>query len=284
MKTYSSIPANERYQLKPCPLCNASSLKSHYRIDHAIYHRCGNCGLVQQNPQPVLEDLLERYDGDYFEYETANEEAFYQLMLQGLNDIDFWDEDEKLKEIGGFLDVGCATGRLLLRMKKEGWDAEGIEVCKGSAQFASDRGGFSVHTRPLEELGLSADKFAVVHASHLIEHLVDPGTFCREVYRVLSPGGLFILTTPNIEGFQSHLFKDKWRSAIPDHLFLFGKQTLGKMLCDSGFKVEVVKTWGGLAKGAGPVWLKKILDRMAKPLNIGDVMIYAVRKPLLKES
>jgi len=284
VKTYSSIPANERSQLKPCPLCNENSLVFHYEIDHAVYHRCVTCNLIQQNPQPVLEDLLDRYDGDYFDYEIANEESFYGLMLQGLDDVSFWDEADNLKKKGSFLDVGCATGRLLLRMKKEGWEPEGIEVCKSSAQFASSRGGFPVHLRPLEELNLPSNKFSVVHASHLIEHLVDPGAFCDEVFRILSPGGLFILTTPNIEGLQSRLFQSRWRSAIPDHLFLFGKRTLTKMLTNAGFEIGTVKTWGGLAKGAGPRWIKIFLDKMVKPLNWGDVMIIAVRKPIAKES
>ena len=279
MKTYSSLPGRERTQSFPCVLCGEVFFDRAFAIEHAEYYRCRGCGLVFQHPQPVAEDLLRRYGKEYFAYERANEETFFQLMLKGLDDLAFWEEEEDLKKRGGFLDIGCATGHLLLHISRRGWKVEGVEICRDAAEYGSNRGGFPVHTRPLEELALKGNSFSVIHASHLIEHLNDPASFCREVYRLLLPGGKLYLTTPNIEGFQARIFKERWRSAIPDHLFLFGKKTLGRLVREGGFQVEGCKTWGGLAQGLGPAWLKKVMDRAAKSLGWGDVMILGGRKP-----
>lgn len=278
MKTYSSLPGKERVRSLPCALCQGTSFAQVFSIPYAEYCRCRGCGLVFQHPQPLEEDLLKRYGGEYFSYEADKEEPFFQLMLKGLDDLAFWKEEEGLRKRGGFLDVGCATGRLLLHMARRGWDVEGVEVCGEAAEFASHRGGFPVHTRPLAKLALRENSFSVIHASHLIEHLNDPVSFCREVHRLLLPGGMFYLTTPNIEGLQARIFREKWRSAIPDHLFLFGKKTLIRLLKEGGFRVEGCKTWGGLAAGMGPKWLKRGMDRMAKALGWGDVMILGGRK------
>lgn len=59
------------------------------------------------------------------------------------------------------------------------------------------------------EMPLADALFDVVISFETIEHLPDPFKFLREVKRVLKPGGLFIVSTPNkgvfIEGNQFHL-------------------------------------------------------------------------------
>jgi SAM-dependent methyltransferase len=130
----------------------------------------------------------------------------------------------------------------------------------------------------LEENNFSQGYFDVVHASHLIEHLNNPHLFLNEAFRVLADDGRLFITTPNISGFQARLTGGRWRSAIFDHLYLFSKQTLVSLLNDSGFEVEGISTWGGLAAGLAPPWLKKAADFLAKRLGCGDVMIVRAKK------
>ena len=65
----------------------------------------------------------------------------------------------------------------------------------------------------------------------------------------------------------------RWRSAIRDHLYLFSARTLRAVLEDEGFSVEYVGTWGGWPAGMRPVRLKRPMDRLAKRLGLGDVMV-----------
>lgn len=82
-----------------------------------------------------------------------------------------------------------------------------------------------------------------------------------------------LITTPNINGLQARLFGSRWRSAIADHLTLFTKRTLARMLRQTGFRVVRIVTWGGLAVGTAPPLLKRAADRLAKRWGFGDVML-----------
>jgi 2-polyprenyl-3-methyl-5-hydroxy-6-metoxy-1,4-benzoquinol methylase len=229
------------------------------------------------NPQPLSEEVGRRYGtghgADYLAYELKNEKPFLELQLMALDDAGFWE----LKP-GKVLDIGCATGALLSELKKRAWDTTGVEICKEEAAYAQKERSLDVRNLPLEENHFDPEGFDVVLASHLIEHLNDPGALVKEVSRILKPGGCFIITTPNISGFQAKIFKDNWRSAIFDHLYLFSIKTLSRLLRQNGFKIEKVKTWGGLAAGTAPGPIKLMADKTAKRFGFGDVMLIGALK------
>jgi 2-polyprenyl-3-methyl-5-hydroxy-6-metoxy-1,4-benzoquinol methylase len=223
------------------------------------------------NPQPVKGEVERRYGGSYLAYELANEKAFLDLQLLSLADSGF-SEIEK----GGakrLLDVGCATGTLLGELSRRGWECTGAEISPEQAAYAREERGLDVRPLALEACAFEDASFDVALASHLIEHLNDPASFAAELARVLAPGGHIFITTPNIDGFQARLFREKWRSAIFDHLYLFSARTLAALLEKNGFLIEKVVTWGGLAAGSAPAFLKRCVDKMAKRFGFGDVMM-----------
>ncbi|MDR1277289.1 MAG: class I SAM-dependent methyltransferase, partial [Treponema sp.] len=78
----------------------------------------------------------------------------------------------------------------------------------------------------------------------------------------------------------ARLFRSRWRSAIFDHLYLFSIKTLSALLGETGFRVEKVVTWGGLAAGSSPALIKTLADRGAKRFGFGDVMLIRAAKKL----
>jgi SAM-dependent methyltransferase len=238
---------------------------------------------VQINPQPLERAVSNRYQDaygeEYLRYELANEAAFLRLQELALGDADFPALEEALKKRGRprALDVGCATGALLARLRDRGWDVTGVEISP-AGEYARRERALDVKSLPLEKNHFPSGSFDVVLASHLIEHLTDPAGFVREVYRICAPGGCFMVTTPNISGFQARLFRGRWRSAIFDHLYLFSTKTLSRLLRANGFWVEKPVTWGGLAAGSAPALIKNLADRMAKQFGFGDVMLLRGRK------
>lgn len=280
VKTFSRTPApGESSRIIPCPVCGGLEFRPRWTLGSSRFVSCRSCSLVLQNPRPLSGDLAARYDEEYFQYEIANEDAFLNLMLQGLNDADFFKHIvPSLPRPLSILDTGCATGRLLAFFKEKGWETAGAELCQASAEYGNRRHGVNIRPVSLEDAAFPAREFSVVHASHLIEHVFDPAGFTAEVFRVLKPGGIFICVTPAIDGFQARLFREKWRSLIEDHVTLFSRKTLGRLLVQEGFTIEKMCSWGGLAAGSAPAFIKKPVDVLAKKWNFGDVILMAARK------
>ncbi len=271
---------SERTDEVSCVVCGSVSDRPYWDCGGFRFVRCAACGHVYQNPQPVFDDLQNRYQDDYFDYELENDASFLDLMLRGLGDIDFDALTESLPRPRRFLDVGCATGALLQHLRTEDWQVEGVEICVPAAEYGRTVRNVDIHVGTLDRIEFAQGLFDVVHFSHVIEHVPDPRQFLRDVWQVMKPGGYTIIVTPNTSGFQAKLFGARWRSAIADHLNLFSTKNLKRIVLESGFDVLTHRTWGGIAQGMAPRWIKHPADRLAKPLGFGDVVLVLAQKRL----
>jgi SAM-dependent methyltransferase len=289
VKTYSTSPprgiSKPQARIVPCALCGSLEFGRLWRFPGFAFVRCLRCGLIQQNPQPPIKEVLERYAEEYCAYEEKNEEQFLALMLLALKDVRFELEARKHfrrarseKRAPRFLDVGCATGLLVARLRLLGWDASGVEIDARSAELGSTRRDASIFVGTLESARFPDASFDTVYSSHCIEHLNDPKGWLEEIHRILVPGGSFVCVTPNSSSLQRCLLGASWRSAIYDHLYLFSKKTLFRLAKERNFTLVRNGTWGGLAKGLAPSAVKYSLDHLAKKTGIGDVLVALFRK------
>jgi SAM-dependent methyltransferase len=291
IKTFATLPTPEPRRLVPCCLCGAAgapeSFAPAWDCGQFSFVRCRSCGLVQQNPQSEPGAVAARYDGEYLRYEEEHQYAYRDLELLALRDIGLEAAAAPLfasaraeGRAPRALDVGCATGALLAALRDKGWEPQGVEISEAQARYGESRHGLPIFAGTLEDARFPSSSFELVHASHLIEHLNDPASFLDEVARVLAPGGLLALTTPNADGFQARLLGARWRSAIYDHLYLFSLRTLRALLESKGFELKRKVSWGGWAAGLRPAFIKKPMDSLAKACGWGDVMAILAQRAL----
>lgn len=224
---------------------------------------------------PIESAVLGRYDKAYLEYETENHFKYRSIAMQslaeaGLDPKDAISGDGRQKSI---LEIGCATGALLSLFKDAGWKSRGIEISPEMSGYARRIFGLDVFTGRLEDAAFEPCHFDAIVASHIIEHINRPLEFLQNSKKLLLRHGAFYIITPNADSLQASLYRQNWRSAIRDHLFLFSRATLKAMLGKAGFRVDYFGSWGGWPKDMKPGFLKKPLDKMAKSLGWGDVMI-----------
>jgi ubiquinone/menaquinone biosynthesis C-methylase UbiE len=102
------------------------------------------------------------------------------------------------------LDVGAGTGGLI-RLMRERFKAESA-ACDYTDQLMKLPGQrvdiANLNTQPLP---YTANSFDLVTATEVIEHLEHYRETLREFFRVLEPGGMCVLTTPNILNLNSRL-------------------------------------------------------------------------------
>ncbi len=100
------------------------------------------------------------------------------------------------------LDLGCGRGEWLELLRQEGVAARGVDLNEGMLSSARQLGLEVQHDDALAALRATADDSQlVVSAFHFVEHI--PFDLLREMVqqalRVLVPGGLLIMETPNPE-------------------------------------------------------------------------------------
>ena len=109
---------------------------------------------------------------------------------------------------------------------------------------------------PIEEVNL--DEISVITNFELLEHLFWPRDFLHACHRALPEGGLLILTTPNIKGFDLLVLGGLSDNiGGPNHLNYFHPESLGHLLQRCGFEVIEVVTPGKLD---AELVRKKIID------------------------
>lgn len=108
-------------------------------------------------------------------------------------------------EILKMLDVGCSDGRSTLSVVRDLKNVEiyGLEVVperveKAIASGVQARVGKADETFPFDDAS-----FDVVTANQVIEHLNSQDKFVAEVYRVLKPGGVFLVCTPSLSSWHN---------------------------------------------------------------------------------
>jgi len=157
-----------------------------------------------------------------------------------------------------------------------------VEVCVPAAEYGREHRAVPIAVGTLESAHLGdspgGGRYGAFHASHVIEHVPDPRAFLEGAHQRLVDGGYLVIVTPNTAGLQARLFGARWRSAIADHVNLFSKRNLLRLIRECGFDPVATQTWGGLGIGTAPGWLKRPVDRCAKACGFGDVVLVLARR------
>ena len=123
---------------------------------------------------------------------------------------------------GRVLEVGCGLGHLLAR-RSDRYTVYGSDINAWALEQArrnAPQGDF----RLLSAEDLSAyenEFFQVVIAKHVVEHLPQPAKALAEMSRILAPGGLLLLATPNFASpMRAHKGADWVGYRDPTHISL----------------------------------------------------------------
>ena len=97
---------------------------------------------------------------------------------------------------GRAIDLGCGTGYGTAELAAAGWRVVGMDRV---APAGRARGSSASFVRgDLEKLPFAAHSFDTVTSFQVIEHLADPRAYLEQIARVLAPGGMLLLSTPNL--------------------------------------------------------------------------------------
>jgi 2-polyprenyl-3-methyl-5-hydroxy-6-metoxy-1,4-benzoquinol methylase len=102
------------------------------------------------------------------------------------------------------IDLGAGSGLLATRMKALGWDVMGAD--KNASGFEAK---LPFQEVDLNDRGFSKQlgegHFSMVTAVEVIEHVEAPINLLRNARRLLKPGGLAVITTPNVDSVSARM-------------------------------------------------------------------------------
>jgi biotin carboxylase/2-polyprenyl-3-methyl-5-hydroxy-6-metoxy-1,4-benzoquinol methylase len=220
---------------RKCPLCgndNFSTLKINEPIEKVGHNViCNECGLIYHNPVMTTDDMAEYYTSafseEYHESETMQKttaETRFTLLKKYVDTA----------EISPVLEIGCAYGDFLKKLREEDITAEGIEPSEMLAQIGSEAHGITIVTGTYETLPENRNKYGMIVMSHVLEHFSDPVAILQKARRELKENGLLYLIVPTLEDTQLALvFKII-------HPTVFVRETLEVMVKKAGFSVVKV--------------------------------------------
>ena len=137
------------------------------------------------------------------------------------------------------LEVGCGPGNFALCLEKwfPGSQVMALDLEDDLIRFASRRVQSGDFVRASsEKIPLRAHSVDVVSALQVIEHFSTPENFLAEVARILRPGGLLLLSTPNPHGLGARLQGENWQGIRDDHISLRSPAQWQAALGEEGFE------------------------------------------------
>ena len=223
-----------------CPLCGASGQEDLYDdFEGNHYVMCRDCTLVFQNPRKIIE-----YEEDYWgvsidpdgNRRVHVEEKEKSLKNEFIEDIKFINKMNP----GKILDAGAGYGFFLSGIDSR-WEKHAIELSQCCANYIKESDGdVTVTSKGIEYSEYENGYFDVIYFYHVIEHVDNIHGVMNNLFRMLKPGGIIIISTPNIQSFVAKRFKGNYRLLGGPHIVLWSKKTLLRLLKQYGLICEKI--------------------------------------------
>jgi SAM-dependent methyltransferase len=166
------------------------------------------------------------------------------------------------------LDIGSGFGESLGYHKARGCDVYGVEADENLRRVA-DKFGYKVHIGLFDPNKYDTDFFDYVTMDQVIEHVSNPVKILRGIQKVMKPGGVLILGTPNSDSWGAKLLGRRWISwHTPYHLQLFSKQSMKLAAEEAGLIMDGVKTI------TDSEWLRLQWIHLFTRPNIGEPSVF----------
>lgn len=222
-----------------CPVCTNSPCPAAWAYKQQMIYSCPHCGL--EFISPMTSPPVEYYETNY---QSTLEQLASGDIHPGFRYIVKW-LDQALALLPAAqhraIDIGCGSGYLLSELKQRGVGGVGLDFNQELVQFARSHYGVDARVGQISDLLNVNLRFDLALLVHVLEHVEQPLELLRDINRLLDPGGLLLIESPNVNrfGLRRSLRRGDydWHEYPPHHLTFWSDRALAAALHQAGFEV-----------------------------------------------
>jgi len=181
--------ANREAEVRRCRGCGVDRLAESVCLDLRDYETSAYRDRLAQSHQ------IDKHRKEHDELARFTFEALWPLSLRG----------------AAVADVGCGGGVFLDHVKGVAADLVAIEPNTQFADYLKAR-GYRWYPTAAEAMADHGGRVDVAVSTQVIEHVEEPYAFLRDIFALLRPGGVAVVSTPNREDILMELLPEDFPS------------------------------------------------------------------------
>lgn len=204
-------------------------------------YKCKNClsEFVYNESKEIKYDqsFFASYSTDsFYEIQKFKENNFHSLLKNCFSTL------EGLK----ILDIGCAAGFLLNTAsvlgasELYGVDVSKWAICKAKKILPEGNYFCGSLSEAIKTGFLKEERFDIVIGTDVIEHIIGPKDFIKDVLRLLKIEGKAVFTTPDTGSLLHKILGYSWFHYQKEHVSFISSKAFGILANELGFKIKKI--------------------------------------------
>jgi SAM-dependent methyltransferase len=219
-----------------CPVCGAGRESLAATVGSLV--ACGECTHAHRPGLDVPTNEVFESD-EYVSWRAASVE--HRRIAESRID---W-LTRRVGQPGRSLEIGCSAGEAVAALADRGWDAFGLDLSAlaiGAGRDAHPGAHLGVGRAPSD--ANFPDRYDLVLAFHLVEHVPDLAALAVDIRSWLRPGGWLAVRVPNWASWSRAASGERWPCLMPEHVHQFTPTSMRRWLSDEGFGPIHIRTEG----------------------------------------
>jgi 2-polyprenyl-3-methyl-5-hydroxy-6-metoxy-1,4-benzoquinol methylase len=202
---------------------------------------CDDCGCGYADGIPS-QSVFDRYYREMSKYEYAHREGTESAYdRKRLAQIAAAIAPSIPAKDSSILDVGCASGRLLVELRDRGFShLTGLEPSQVCAAAATRLYGIRVHTMMVSQVAKSFERFDVLIMVGVLEHLRDVSAALLQLRSALRADGMVYVEVPDVTAFADWA-NAPYQDFSTEHINFFSSTSLKNIMRRNGFGCRMIE-------------------------------------------
>ncbi|TCK68811.1 methyltransferase family protein [Winogradskyella wandonensis] len=233
--------------MNTCPLCESDKNELLYTNSRGNKYLenyvCCNCGFVYTWPRISNQEVERLYsDGDFSKEarkssvpDLAKFKQTEQYALERIHHLETKIPDF-FSKVHSCVEIGCGAGSFLWLLKSRGQKVLGIEPDVDYVQVVKKRYKIPIETVMFQDYD-NTELFDFICNFHVIEHIINPRAFVKEIYNRLKDEGFLYIECPTIDNIYTGSLDTFFWDV---HVNTFSNNTLPWLLESEGFSIKEI--------------------------------------------